>query len=301
MFKKNESAKFEKYTDPSGELPTWQFKWARWYVSHKLQMRKALVWLLVIFSAGTLGYGIFGWVYYGVIGYYEDKAMLERQVIEAGNFENTSQLIGARNLEIGIPTVYSSITEKVDFVTLVRNPNRRWVADVEFKYVFADGETESARAFVWPESEMPLAYFGYTVIGAYPAVVDLKIMDIKWRSVNAHSVPDVEGFKGVRATFLSEDFSFVQAGTVDTSPTSRIQFILHNNSPYSYWTGRFYVELLSGGVPVGVVYVNVDQFRANERRMIDVRSLNGALYADDLRIVPLMNIFDPAEYMAVGA
>jgi hypothetical protein len=300
MFKKTKTKKFEKYTDPSGELPTWQFKWARWYVSHKLQMRSALVWVLAVFCVGTLGYGLFGWGYYGAVGYYEDKAMLEKQVLETKNFVNTAQLMGARNLEIGFPTTYSSITDKVDFVTLVRNPNRRWVANVQYKYVFADGETEVTSAFVWPESEMPLPYFGYSVIGAYPAVVDLRILNINWRSVSAHKVPDVDGFKGVHARFVVEDFSFTQAGTVDTSPTNRIQFVLYNDSPYSYWTGRFYVELLSGEAPVGVVYVNVDRFRANERRMIDLRSLSNSLYADDVRVVPMMNIFDPAEYMAAG-
>ncbi|HOX60495.1 MAG TPA: hypothetical protein PLV72_00620 [Candidatus Magasanikbacteria bacterium] len=301
MNKKSGVAQFEKYEDPSGELPTWQFKLARWYIAHKLKMRRMVVWVLGVFCVVTIGYGIFGWGYYAVVGYYRDKAMLALQVEEASNFANVAQLTGARPLEIGVPTVYSSVTDKVDFITLVRNPNSRWVADVEFKYVFADGETPAVHAFVLPGVEMPLSYFGHTVVGAYPSIVDLKIINVSWKKVNAHLVPDVTAFGGVHANFLVEDFAFTQAGTVSESPTNRIQFILHNNSPYSYWEGRFYVELLSGGTPVGVFYVSVNNFRANERRVIDVRSLSNGLYGDDVRVVPLMNIFDPSEYMAVGA
>ena len=60
----------------------------------------------------------------------------------------------------------------------------------------------------------------------------------------------------------------------------------------------FYIELLDGASRVvGITQTTVNKFVGGETRKIDLRSTIDGLSVSDIRIYPVINIFDPSSFM----
>ncbi len=299
MFIKKTEDKLEKYIDPTGEFTNSQFKLSRWYVEHKLRLRQIGLGALILFCVVTVGYSLFYWGYYFTTGYWRDQEMLNSQVLEIENYDNLKSFYAPRPFIISSPQVYQTVSpSSYDFVVDLTNNNERWLAGIQYQFVFSGGETPLAQAIVLPGTR-PLVYLGFTS-DYFPSGARLVIKNIKWYHLDRHIYPDISGYTAERNLWLVENFEFSPISRISGSPANFIEFDLTNNSAYGFWEANFYVELLDQGSRVGILYLPEAEFTSRETRHVDLRSYIDGLYVTEIRVHPLINIFDSREYLRAG-
>ncbi|MBT4120481.1 MAG: hypothetical protein HOA57_03845 [Candidatus Magasanikbacteria bacterium] len=300
MFKRGKKTKLERYEDVTGEFTSSELKWGEWYVRHKILLRKIVIGVLLAWSTITLGYGLGYFTYYFSYGYFQDQNMATQQLLELSNLKNTRELFQAEDLQIGSVEVYNSVSEELyDFVARASNPNDRWIAIVSYKFSFSGGETDLAQTVLLPGAQRPLVHFGFDV-GGYPANPTLVIEDVKWKSVSAHAIKDVSGFIADRSDFLVENFEFTRASRSQGVLNHMIEFDILNNTAYNYWEPTFYIELIKGSRTAGIIYFVSSEFKSQEERHVDLRSYIKNLEVSNIKVWPVVNVFDNSQYMSVG-
>jgi len=295
-----EQDKLSRYKDPTGEFSNRQLKLANWYISHKLLLKKIGLGLLITWCVVTVSYSFGYWGYYFSTGYWQDQDMLAHQTIELENYDNLKYLYAPKDLMVKNVSVYQTVSEELfDLTAAVYNPNERWLVGVEYKFQYNGGETPLTRTILLPGDNRPIVYLGLAS-GVRPSGVKLVIEKTIWRSLDAHVIKDVENYMTERLAFEIGNFDFTRASRVTGVPSHMIEFDILNASAYNYWEPAFYVELYDQG-RVGILYVTLDKFKSGETRHIDVRSFIGNLYVENIKVYPLVNIFDQDEFMEVGA
>lgn len=307
-FRKNSSSvgaqnkggdRLSRYEDPTGEFPNRELKMAEWYLRHKLLMQKIGTGLLVAWCVITIGYSLIAWGNYLIFGYVEDRDMAIRQAMEIEDYENIQALYGAADLKVSQVDVFRPAENKYDFVVEVTNPNERWLAHLSYKCVYSGGETELFQTTLLPGAKRPVIVFGHES-DTYPTNVKFVIEAVDWESIDPHVVFDVEQYMAERLIFTIGNFSFTKASTAADIPSHIVEFDLYNDSAYSYWEPEFYIELLRNNSLVGVMYLLAEQFGSAEMRHIDLRSVAEQLDVDDVRITPIINVFDEDVFIEPG-
>lgn len=292
---KQPKSKFERFVQTGDALGNKELIAGQWYTRNKLKFRQAGIFFLCLVCAVLIGYSVYGWGNYAILGYFSDRQMWRDQVMEFQNYEAAHSVTGARNLAVGIAGVNSAGENKYDFYALVKNPNPRHIAYATYKFNFSGGETKVVETTILPLAERPIAVLGEK-IDFFPDGPTLILQEVKWRRVDPHAVPDTQAYIAERADFAQENFAFSILDD-DGLPIRRIEFDLTNRSSYSYWEAGFYAELISGGVTEAVIYFTVPRFLAGETNHIDLRSVSAGLNADELVVHWLTDVFSAKEYM----
>lgn len=286
------------YRPASEDLSYRRLRFAEWYLRHKILLQKIGVGFLILWSAVTIGYSSFRWGEYLFFGYWQDLDLIEKQITEFPNYTQTQRGYRAEELLVKHPQAFRAGPGKVDFVAEAANPNERWMARVRYKFVFGGGETDAFETSFLPQSSHPIAVFGYES-DIFPTGVRLEIVDMSWRRLDAHAVPDVGAFLFERLMFGVEDVRFTRAERSEL-PTDQLRFTLSNNSAYGYWQALFSVVLFDGDILSGVVPLTLEQFRSGDIREIDLRFIPDSLSVTDIQAIPLIDVFDSSVYMEPG-
>ena len=298
--KKKEQSNLERYEDVTGEFTSSELKWGEWYLRHKFLLRKIVIGVLSTWCIVSVGYGLGYFIYYYSYGYFQDQTMASQQMIELSSLKNTRVLFRAKDIQISNVEVYNSISEELfDFVARASNPNERWVAIITYKFIFSGGETDSAQTVLLPKAQRPIAYFGFEP-NNYPSNPRLVIENIDWKSISAHAIKDVDGFIAERSNFPAGNLQFTRASLSQGVPNHIIEFDISNNTAYNYWEPSFYIELIKGNRTAGMIYFVASEFKSREERHVDFRSYIENLEISDIKVWPVVNVFDNSQYMSVG-
>ncbi len=299
MFNKKEKTKLERYEDVTGEFTSSELRWGEWYVRHKILLHKILVRTLLVWCIATVGYSLGYFVYYYSYGYFQDEKMASQQITELSNLKNTNILFQARDLQFGNIEVYNSVSKDLfDFSARVVNPNERIAAIVTYKFVFSGGETELAQTILLPGSKRPIAYFGFES-NSYPANPRIVIEDVTWKRISTHLIEDPTKFIADRTNFLVENFQYTRSSRSEGIPNNILEFDIFNNTAYNYWEPAFYIELIRGNRTVGIIYYLATEFRAREKRHVDLRSYIENFEVSNIKVWPTVNVFDDNEYLPI--
>ena len=275
-----------------------RLRFASWYLRRKALLQKIGVGILTVWSAATILWSGYRWAEYIFVGYWEDLDLAERQRIGFQNYEALQARYRAKDLQLMRPSVFRAGGDTVDFVTEAANPNEQWSVRVRYKYLYGSGETAIFETFFLPLSSHPIVVLGHES-AVYPTGVQLAIEDIVWSRIDPHAIPDVGAFLAERLNFLVEDVKFESARRTEL-PADRLLFTLTNNSAYSYWQPLFSVALFNGNTLVGVVPITLEQFRAGEKREIDVRLFADLGDVTNIEAVPVIDVFDESVFMGPG-
>ena len=251
---------------------------------------------MIVWWGARVGYGLIAWGYYLIAGYDQDQRMFYQQVKEFSNYRQVQPIYQAADLQIQPAAVFSSANDRYDFVALAGNPNERWIAYLSYKFTYDGGETPVAEMVALPLRESPLGYLGQELSG-YPLNVSLVVEDLKWRRVSPHLIDDAEGYLNERLNFYIDNFKFTPESRSAGVPANIIEFDLTNNTPYSFWEPKFYVEFLNGGMSVGFISLSLEKLLTAETRHIDLRSLSDNLSISDIKIYPVFDVFAEKEYI----
>ena len=294
---KQQSDQFSRYTDPTGEFSNQAFSVGEWYVRNKLKIRKFFITILLIWSVISVSFGLAYWGYYFSTGYWNDQNMLAQQVNEVEDYASMHDWYGPKDLIYGRIGIYETIRQRTyDFVTEVKNPNDKWLATVQYKFVYSGGETPTTTAIILPGVTQPLVYLGQEKVSS-PSQTKLQVVDIDWKKIDPHKIFDTATFIASRQAFTYGNFVYQQSSAAKGIPNNSITFDIRNDSSYSYWEADYYVEFYDSNGPVGMTFLRLDKFYTGETRSIDIRSYIEGLYVENIKIYPITNVFDEGIYI----
>lgn len=285
--------KFSRYTDPTGQLSNRDLKTGEWYVEHKIMLRNILIGFLGVWCAISVGYGVLGWLYYFVSGYFDDRALARREVAQFQNYAAIQQSYKALPLAFSAIQVYAPTDGHYDFVTLATNNNERVTIRLTYQFTFDGGQTETREVVILPKTTVPVASLG-NASDTYPGNPALKTEKIVYERISAHEISRIQDFVSQRTKFTVDNLQFVppQEGV----SAARVKFDITNQTVFEFWEPFFYAEVMSGATPVGIFSFTVSDLKPEEKRSLDISTFIDVSGADDIRITPVMDIFDQSIY-----
>jgi len=289
----------KEYTDVTSDFSNRELKLSRWYLKHKILLGQIGIGILIVFCITTIFYSSIMWGLYLFSGFEKDEQLRRDQVAEFVDNRAIYGRFAATPLIIDSPKIFQEQGDKVTFSSNVSNPNNRHIATVTYRFTYSGGQTDLEEAIILPASKRPLSVFGHQTTNR-PTTIRLQIENVKWQKINPHEIPDPVEYINDHFSWQIENFNFVRGSVLDNMPSHQISFDISNNSVYSYWAPQFYIELLDIDQIVGVLKVELEQFRSGETRTVDIRSLTDLQNVTDLSIYPIVDPFDQTEIIPPG-
>lgn len=288
--------KLSAYTDPTGDLPNWQLKAGSWYVRHKRTLRHIVIGVLASWSAITLGAGIYGWGRFLFVDYTRTQSLLAHLSVPQFDARALHDILGPRPVEIVEVDGFPGTQGGYDLIARVRNPNAAWLADVEYRFAYGRGGSESAHAILPPGQESIIVAAGQET-DALPSDARVTLERVSWKRIDPHKIANPAEYAAKRLRFSADNVVFAAADIRKGLAIHSISFNATNDGTYDYWDARFWAVFESGGTAVGVAPVSLAEFRRGQSRSVRIGSLADRLRVDDVVLYPRINPFDENEFI----
>lgn len=286
---------FMAYQDPTGEFDSKQLKRGLWFAEHEVGLHRAAVIGLIVFIIAMVGYSVFGWIRFLFLDLPVDNKVMQRLV----NFPDYSLLhphFAPQPITVVTTEVLPGGVDKYDAVSQLANLNPGWLVNLDYSFTVDGTESVAMRATLLPGEQRPVALFGISSAGA-PGSVSLNLKNVAWQRISAKVIPDTAAWQAERLQFAVDKFTFNAANTVDGASANIIRFTLTNKSSYGYVKPKFYVGLMSGETIVGLIPLELPDFASLETKNVDVRSFVSNLSITDVKVFPLINVYDDSVYL----
>ncbi len=242
------------------------------------------------------GYSIYGWGRY----FFFDYTNTERILVDLTRpVDTAAPKINIKNLLLKEVKVFDAGNDKYDFAVRVHNPNAKWKAEVRYRFLYSGQVSDVFSGFVLPGNEQVLANLGEELL-RYPTGIGVEIVDVNWKRIDPHKVRNPLEFIDGRVIFDVDEVVFTPANFSRGIVIHTIEFDVHNNSVYSYWSPEFYVFYLNNQTPVGIKKIQIDKFRSGESSFIELKSLANNLRVTGVEIVPSIDVFDENVFIEPG-
>ncbi len=285
--------RFEQYQDPSREFDSQTLKYGMWFVTHRLLLYRILVGGLI--SLAVIFFAIAGWYGWREVSIVlSDQGAFNRDLRTFPDYTSLQPRFSAQPLQVVNPAVFVGGANKYDLVAEITNPNERFSADIEYAFTVNGEAAPALRTVLLPGERRPVALLGFESV-AYPSAVNLEIKQIRWQRISNHDIANPAGLQAERLNFGMSGFVFAAAG--DGADSATVSFALSNNSPYSYANAEFYAGLYNQESLIGVIPFTLNRFISQSNRQVDVRSFTPNLYVTDVRVFPLINVYDQEVYL----
>ncbi|MFA6486517.1 MAG: hypothetical protein WCT40_04085 [Candidatus Magasanikbacteria bacterium] len=290
----NKKPDFTQYIDPTGEMPTGKFKLEIWLVKNKVLFYKIAVRFLVVFSVVTIAYSMWQMGDYLIFGIDED-ALMNRQLSSSVNYAVWHDHFAPAPIEIVTANILAGGTDKIDAFAILANHNEKFVVSFDYYFVVGDLVTDKHSGFLLAGENRPVASLGLSAGSG--ASIEIVLENIAWHRVDPHQIIDVIGWQQARLDFTVANSQIIPASAEGISATA-LQFDLTNNSAFGYRQADFYVALMQGETVAALLPLQLSDFASNETRAVDLRSYTSGVYGTDIRVCPLIDIYDSGVYLA---
>lgn len=283
-------------SDPMHEVSGFRLKVSYWYVTHKLQLRRAGVIFLIALSVGLYSFSLYRALMMLVVEGPAYKQLLSTLPTPGVDYKVFRQIQKPKSIEIlGFDAVATN-NDRYDFVTKVLNPNENFVARrAVFQLISGANVIAEKTVIIYPGEERYVVMFGQPVAGDSPV---LRLASVDWLRVS-----NFEAYKNPRIQFEVSGVEFKPAGESGVRgqlPVSTLDFDVTNRSAYSYWNVGMYMVLLGPGTAAGANFTSLDQFRSGETRHVSMKWYDQLPPVTSSEILPEVDILDPASYMPVN-
>ncbi len=284
-------AGLKNYVSTEG-ITTKQLEIGLWYVEHKRHFRMALIGFLILISAVSWVYSIYGFAYYIARGMSEDDILIKQmmQVNSAGHDYITQ--IGARSLALGPVEIIRSSDKKYDLYTMLKNDNPKWWVEFDYYFKAAGQQTKKSKGYVLPEEVRYLVALAED-FSYYPEGAELIMENISWRRINQHKITDWESYRDSRLNIKSTDLKFIPAYASELSEKlglNQLSFKAVNHTAYNYWSVGFMILVYSGNQITGVNHYILYDFMSEQERLVEISWPGNLGRADTVEIIPEINI-----------
>jgi len=259
-----------------------QIKFGVWYLGHIDKIKKVITIILIVFSAVTIGYGIFGFIYH-----YSVQSKLDQQLaqITATNidFASFQARTKAENISFLEPEVIYSGNNSYDIFTKVVNPNERWlVKELTFQFVSGDYTSPTTTIYLLPQEERYLFDLAIQSPKRLSAVT-INVMDIKWQRFKpAMEIPEVN-FKTSKVDFFVSD----------NESRSWISFMVNNESINNFWEVTWQALLFSGRKVVGINQIRTEEFVSGQSREVIMSWFEKLPRVSTVEVYPVVDLLNP--------
>jgi len=290
---------FIKYTGAEEDLTGKELKWSLWLAKNKILLYKILVGSLIGLNVIFWGYSLWSWGDYLIFGLAEN-ARLSAEATKFINYSVLNSDFTARPLRVFSTQALANAPGKADFVSDTANLNERFIARFDYHFAANGLETDTRKAFLLPQEEGLIAFLGAdeNIFGGTP---DLILENVRWSRISYRDIADVPAWQSERLNFSVSDFKFINRGSIEGLTSYAVQFKLTNASSYGFVNPRFYVGLYQGQTLIGILPLEITNFRSGETRDIDLRSFTPNLNVTEISLFPLIDIYDDSVYMRPGA
>ncbi len=290
--------KIKNYESVEG-ITTKQLETGLWYIEHKRQLKNCLIYFLILISAISWSYTIYGFAYYIARGMGEDEILIKQMAQINGAGHDYVKQIAAKDLAIGPVEVIKSSEGKYDLYANLKNDNMKWLVEFEYYFTAAGRSTEKTKGYILPDGERYLAALAEN-FPYYPEDSRLVIENIKWSRINQHEIPDWEAYKAGRLNIGISGIEFVSASNNPLSEKmglNRLSFNAANRSAYNYWSVGFTILLYSGGEIIGINHYVLDDFMSGQNRSVEISWPGDLGGVSSVEIIPEINIMEDGIYI----
>lgn len=285
--------------DESNKLTEDELKFGYWWVTHKVQVKKAFTVALAVVAFSLFGYGAWGfadWFLGSGVRERQEIGLLSRNWTDYGFFRLAAQ---PDPMITQAATTISAGEGRYDMIAKVANPNQRWWMEFDYRFTgsgFSDGYK---KGYLLPADTKYLYSLAVEADNKPPAV--LEVADVMMHRVDNHIVqPDYRAWATERLNFLIDDIKFTEPEKDSPIPISRASFTVTNDTAFGYVSVPFFVTLLSGNRVVGVNRVVISQLRAGETRQVEASWFNDLPNVTRVEVKPEINLFDNGVYLKPG-
>lgn len=284
-------ADFRRYVDTSGDIGNKELAYSMWWVRHKVLFYRIGLFALLILNFFLYSFNVGLWGSY-LLGITDDRR-LELYSSRFYNYNNYQAHFSPIQLDITSTEIFKSASNRYDAVAVVNNPNTKFTADVEYRFILNSTSTELMTTKILASQTGILAALGLPEELVGTGEITLRIEKVKWQRIDNHQISDAISWQSERLNFVVSEPIFQTAfSNNDGLSANRVAFKLKNNSAYSYKTPRFIIALYSGQVLVGVMTTQTSNFIAGEEKFIDLRNFAPNLQVSDIKVFPQIDIYD---------
>lgn len=282
------------------QLTEQKLNWGYWWVTHKLQVRKATIIVLSIVDFLLIGNFVFAYADWfwgsGVV----ERANIAQLTVQSTDYAFFRSKNAPRDVQLGSASVIASGEDKFDIVAQISNENRLWWADFDYHFQTPGGPTPTQRGYVLPNESRPLAALGVNATGDVSSAL-LVLENFAWHRVNQHFTrPDYPTWQAQRLNLQLGDASIIAPSASDAVPATRVRFRVTNDSGFGYYKVGFFITLIGNGGVVGVNKVTISELRAGQIRDVEATWFSDLPSVSDIEVKPDLNIFDERNYIAPG-
>lgn len=289
--------KLEHYQDIEG-VSTKSLDFGLWFIEHKKQLRSALVIILIVISAISWSYTIYGFAYYIAKGMADDEKLISEMVRNSNPGHNYIASQAAEDLNYYPALVLKSSDKRYDFLAQLKNPNKDWWA--EFYYYFTVGQTKTKieKGFILPQETKFLLTLAQEF--SYQPQVQLVIENLRWQRVNAHLIPDWNDYYASHLNIVNSDIKFLPAslsGLSEKVMLNQLDFTSVNKTPYNYWQVDYIILLFGGDNVISVNKYSLTDFMSGQVRSVNLSWPGNLGRVSKIEINPEINIMQDDIYI----
>ncbi len=285
--------------DESNKMTEDELKFGYWWVSHKVQVKKAGTIVLAIVAFSLFIYGAWGfadWFLGSGVRERQEMGLMTLNSIDYQYFHASSR---PDPMVTQAATTVTAGEGRYDIIAKVGNPNQRWWMEFDYRFTGAGFTDQYRKGYLLPTDNKYL-YSLSVEADSKPSAV-LEVADVVLHRVDNHVVqPDYRSWAGDRLNFVIDDIEFLGPEKDSPIPVSRAAFTVKNDTAFGYVSVPFFVTLLSGTRVVGVNRVVISQLRAGETRQVEASWFNDLPNVTKVEVKPEINIFDNAVYLKPG-
>lgn len=278
-----------KYEDLEG-LSLKEMNFGLWLSENRAKITKLIIIILIFICAGFFIYSSYHYVVYFLNSSSEEGINSNITVSAPRNIVS--------EIKTSIPQVFKN-GEAYDLVTLITNPNNKFIAHFEYCFTVNDAEQGCSSGFVLPAEEKYLFSLGQKIETANPEV-NFKITNIFWQRVDSHKIPDWTSFANNRLNFNLKNINLVLAKDVNLSEKAGfdyLEFNISNDTAFGYYEVPLNIAFYSGSELIGVNKYVIKDFLAGEERVARLNWLGNLSGVTRTEIRPELNILDDSIYL----
>lgn len=286
----------KEYIDPEQKEFNRFYKWSSRWVKVKPLLKRIGIGVLIIFDIFAISYFVYKFTDFGIFDYFKDQEIVA-SILDNGDLHNLSEQNAAESLVADDVSVFASTNNQFDFYSEISNPNDDWYATFDYIFSYSGGTTEILSGFILPsESSKPLYALAHDADDA-PSNASITLSNVEWYRVNAKQISDYTDWEEGRLDFELVDPTYDRTVELGEETVGRSTVTLVNKTAYGYWEPIFAMVLLRNETPVAINVVTAPEFESNSTREISLNWFDPIPQANTLRVVPIIDIFDPSVYM----
>lgn len=288
--KNDQEIDLNKYKDLDG-LSLKKMNFGLWLSESRGKIMKIIIILLIALSAFFFIYSSYNYFIYFLVGDNKESEIA---------FSNSSVLSPRKvvsELIISEPKIFKS-GETYDLVTLLKNPNDKFIGT--FEYCFSGNEKiiNCSGSFILPGEEKYVFSLGQKIDDA--STIVFKVNNMVWQRVDNRQIPNWSSFASNRLNFGLENINLAlarESGLSEKLGFNSLEFTINNRTAFGYYEVPLSIALYSGSELVGFNSYVLKDFLAGETKNVRLSWLGGLENVSRTEIRPVLNILDDSIYL----